>query len=609
MRAANRYGGEGYGMGRIANITNTTLMGEVYFEIHPGQLSRNTGVFQESMLVELYAGGGLFVRNQGNRRNEMGFGLTPCTENIMLGHRLINMTGWDDRVENFDWWVQPFDNYNDVFLKEKVSCHPRSNNGRLAKLNFTLNDPFYYTADSDAVMTMWYPFEMDKNYRGPTPEYGSMEFCIHIELIDPTFVSENDDWNDDYFKKRNVTSFIDTKFRVDITEPTAENNWTRYIENVSEVKTYSSQDIGYVPGLATYLPLRYEIENFTKPPEPPPPLEIVIPLNTFRCSAPDESDVPGSYDPDRSYTPGQTFRLCVGPGAGFETDFEITGFENVICENGNRNLTLFDEFGMADNYTVVRTDTLGFTKKKGGIVTSSGIVSFDSTIREEIAGKFDGGLMYFSCTGMVIMDYVGNGEIVIVNGTALIKDTIDDEAFLNATIADDALLNATTDGTVEDDEGPSSETSKRRRLRSHRNDYNYSNNLHHPHQQYHHHHHQQQHRHRHQHVPRYQYRFISRLLDEEDGAKDDGEEQTIIGGNATNITAEFVPIFGNLTFVVDISAENLNDKARGFFGKSMSKVKNWFGGSAAPPPTSMLCHNHMMVLGTLLGVLPVVLFA
>jgi len=91
------------GIGSITDITNTTLTGEVYFEMHPDQLSRNKGWNQESLIVELYGG--------------IKFGLSDCDEGIMLRKQLVKMSGVNDMVDNFEYRVVAFDEYNSAFLR------------------------------------------------------------------------------------------------------------------------------------------------------------------------------------------------------------------------------------------------------------------------------------------------------------------------------------------------------------------------------------------------------------------------------------------------------------------------------------------------------------
>jgi len=99
----NRRNGIGRGIGSITDITNTTLTGEVYFEMHPDQLSRNKGWNQESLIVELYGG--------------IKFGLSDCDEGIMLRKQLVKMSGVNDMVDNFEYRVVAFDEYNSAFLR------------------------------------------------------------------------------------------------------------------------------------------------------------------------------------------------------------------------------------------------------------------------------------------------------------------------------------------------------------------------------------------------------------------------------------------------------------------------------------------------------------
>ena len=243
MRGGNRRNGIGRGIGSITDITNTTLTGEVYFEMHPDQLSRNKGWNQESLIVELYGG--------------IKFGLSDCDEGIMLRKQLVKMSGVNDMVDNFEYRVVPFDEYNSAFLRESIECHPRSVNGQMTSVVFTLNDPFYYNEQSASIMNLWYPFRVDD-------DFGSMEFCVRVEMIDPSYSSEDDDFNDDSFRKRNATSFIDTKFKVEVSAPSPANKFTRYQEDLSEVKVYSNQAIGPTDDTTTYLPLRYSEENMIR---------------------------------------------------------------------------------------------------------------------------------------------------------------------------------------------------------------------------------------------------------------------------------------------------------------------------------------------------------
>ena len=396
MRGGNRENGIGRGIGKIVNITNETMIGEVYFEIHPDQLSQNTG-YNNGMVFTPSSSASLVVEIYGG----IEFGLSPCDDGIILGKQLINMTGFNDAVENFEYEIVPLEDYNSIVEQESVECHPRSINGVMASAVFALNDPFYYNEQSASIMNLWYPFRVDVNF-------GSMEFCVRLEMIDPTFSSKDDDYTDDYFKKKKVTSIVDTKFKVEISAPTEENNFTRFDELVSEVKMYSNQNIGPTPETTVILPPRY---NDTESPTMTPSTEIVIPVTTFLCSAPDESDVKGSFDPSRTYRLGQTFRLCVEPSKKFDNPlyennnrYAAVGFESVSCENNGRNKTLVDEFGVPDEYTTINRDTVGFTIYKGGIVTSRHTISINSVINADLAGVFPDGFEHFECSGRVLLE-------------------------------------------------------------------------------------------------------------------------------------------------------------------------------------------------------------
>ena len=387
MRGGSRQNGIGRGIGKINNITTRELNGEVYFEIHPKQLKKNLAFYQESLIVEIYGG--------------IEFGLASCDEGIMLGKRLVDMTGVNDFQDNFEYMVVPVDDYNQQFLKESIECHPRSSNGKIAAVIFTLKNPFYYNEKSASIMNLWYPARSEA-------QFGSMEFCIRLELIDPTFSSADDDFDDDYFRKKNVTSLMDTKFKVEIMEPDARGS--RYQEGVSEVKVYSNQDIGPTKGTTTFLDSRYE-EVVPEPIvteyptySPTEIQEIFIPIQTYLCSSPDESDTPGKYNPDRTYRYGQTFRLCVGPVPVFENTYKVVGFESVICSNMDRNVTIIDEYGVPDEYTTLRRNALGFTRMRGGVVTSTSVMSINSVITSNLAGIFSNAASYFVCSGSVILE-------------------------------------------------------------------------------------------------------------------------------------------------------------------------------------------------------------
>ena len=152
---ANRKTGIGAGIGKILNITNTTMEGEIYFEVDPDIMVQITSGFSKRAVAELYGG--------------IDIGLSPCDEGIVLGKELINMTGVDDRVDNFNYDMVVFDDYNNQRFFETsedqerervpVDCHPRSTNGKIGAVRFSLEDPFYYNETSASIMNIWYPLK------------------------------------------------------------------------------------------------------------------------------------------------------------------------------------------------------------------------------------------------------------------------------------------------------------------------------------------------------------------------------------------------------------------------------------------------------------------
>lgn len=416
MRGAGRVTGIGEGIATLPNITNSTVTGEIYFEIHPDQLAPNLGEDPVNLVVSMYGG--------------MDFGLSDCTEGIMLGKRLVNMSGVDDAVDNFNYFIKPYDDYNEVFFDKSIECHPRSVNGVMAALVFTLNEPFYYDEQSPSLMNIWYPFRIDA-------DYGTMEFCVRVEMIDPSYVSLNDDFDDDYYKKKDVTSYIDTKFKVDISAPDETNNYTRF-SKFQEVKLYSNQPIGPTPDTTTFLPIRYKDI-------------ITIPVRTFVCSAPDESDVKGSFDPGRTFLDGQTFRLCVVPVD--EKNYKVVSFKSVVCEKDGRSKTIIDELGIPDELTIIENITLGFTKLKGGIVISNRTVSIDSIINDVLEGDIpEDGEKIIVCSGTVILDrliteeYLAAMDAVFEPGTNITNA----ESILVGTLS--ATIDLTHGSTTKKDE-------------------------------------------------------------------------------------------------------------------------------------------------------------
>ena len=132
MRGGHRDKRIGWGMGKIVTVSNDTMVGEVYFEVHPDRLLGTTAEqHQQNIVVEIY--GGIQAYRQSG-----------CDEGILLGKRLVNMTGTDDKVENFAYTTFAFEVYNSMFQNDTIECHPRSSNGAMGAAIFTLNDPFYY---------------------------------------------------------------------------------------------------------------------------------------------------------------------------------------------------------------------------------------------------------------------------------------------------------------------------------------------------------------------------------------------------------------------------------------------------------------------------------
>lgn len=546
---ANRVMGIGRGVGKIVEIDNNTLRGEVYFEGHPDQMDENLGWDPTSMIVELYGG--------------IDFGLAPCTqEGIMLGHRLVNMTGYDDIVTNFNFMVERFDDFNDVMKDDAIECHPRSTNGRLGKISFTLDDWFYYNEQSPSVMNLWYPFRTGI-------DAGDLEFCIHVEMIDPGYSSEDDDFDDDYFQKKNVTSWMDTKFKVEITAPDEENGYTRYQKESSEAKVYSNQPFGPSEGLTTYKPLRYneteeEEKKDTEPPTPPPtqpPLQdIILPVKTFRCSSPDESNVPGVYSHSRAFRKGQTFRMCVGPSVNYEKTFQVIGFSSVVCKNRDRNTTIIDEFGQPDPLTIVDERIIGYTQEKGGVVTSNRTQSISSVITADLAGAFTGGRKYFTCNGIVHLE------------STFLQDAEEAAALVESQSERTMVPTFTDTGTSTGTEDSIGEALEKQGLSGDEEDYIY------------------------------RYRPNSRALT---------TEWDVVPRSRKDQEVQRVPaIIGYLRFRVDITPpekKEVETQVTGFVNKSVNAIKNWFTSSA--PSTSVRSNYHIVALYGTSFLLPLIIFS
>lgn len=383
-RGANRKTGIGDGIGMIVDITNETMEGEVYFEIHPDLWNQ-----QQRITADLYGG--------------IDLGLTACDEGIVMGEELVNMTGVDDRINNFDYEVLGFDDnfsYNELFRNKtkpkadyqsgetepmSIECHPRSTNGKIGAVLFRLKDPFYYNENSASIMNIWYPL------KGSMPT-GTLEFCIRLKLL------EED--------KATIVSFLDTKFKIEVTAPTEENNYTRFDDEFSEVNIYSNQPIG--PDEDQLLELQGN--TTTKAPSTNASAEddiTMLPMlvtQALLCSSPLETEDVGVHNALRTFRYGQTFRFCVGPAKGFEQKYHVVGFDTVVCDNNGRE-TVVVEKGILSPLVIVETDTIGFPLAKGGTVEYNGTISIDAIVSSNLAGLDfqEDANDYFECEGTLFI--------------------------------------------------------------------------------------------------------------------------------------------------------------------------------------------------------------
>lgn len=342
--------GLGQGIGDVTAIQEDGLVGKVYFEVHPDRLAN------DNIFVELYG--------------EIEMGLGDCSETgVLLSKKGLANKHIDENVfdhysnnndllqqqsagtngqqspsgssqihakpgENFSWRVVPFPKYNEIHRNQAFECHPRSPDAVMAAAEFAIPDPFGISNEG----TVWFPvWEQDsKQFK----KKGVLQYCVRVivESSDPR-----------------PNQYIDTKFKLE---------GDRRQENFGDnVRIYSNQPIDSKHAY---------IKNQN------------VEVDAFLCEDPSlssesESESSDTVEP-KLYNVGDPLSICVGPKAEFAESYQVTSFDNLICENKGQSRALIVD-GVQDILTKVGRNNAGYRDvRTGTVVHTAGILVAHTTI-------------------------------------------------------------------------------------------------------------------------------------------------------------------------------------------------------------------------------------
>ncbi len=392
--------GEGIGFGKIMSIHNDSLVGQVYFEIHPDQL-QGSGM----ITVELYG--------------DVGFGPNDCAEHgTLLTHATIDADStikntWSDTGHRFSSRIFRFDSYNSVFRDLHVECHPRANGAVMAAAEYTIFNPFNPFNQS----SIWFP-------DSKTSTRGRLDYCIRIQVNKPpttrslqpnlsdikaassaSKLSGGEEEPEGGAETSGYDTKLDTKIRIegDRLEAGFQNDSSKSDKEVTS--THSSQAVESLT----------EFEHSQK-----------ISAFAFSCSDGGRGKyndfgtiVPSSMsygDARRTFAVGQVFRICVSPSQEFEKDYSVVAFESVVCENFGEARGLFENFkAIGDfmeiddaSYTSSERNTMSYVNlETAAIATAANTLSFRTMVTPGFRGLNETSLV---CSGIVSLRYASSSN-------------------------------------------------------------------------------------------------------------------------------------------------------------------------------------------------------
>ena len=322
-KESQRLTGIGYANGKILDIKNDRLVGQVFFEVHPDHLQKTNDI-----VVDLY----------GNI--ELGF--SDCAEvGTLLGRaRLRGATGEGGRMGvtstmankpvGFHAGAYPFPSYNSNYQDENapVECHPRFAGAIVGAAEFEITDPFEGGEGS-----VWFPREDNANA-------GLLRYCVRVR-VQPKGIPPMENKADTYH-------YIDTKFKIQ------GNRNAPGFANPNNIRVYTNQEFA-----------SKEAHVASK----------AVGVRAFLCGLPPTEDGGGealvsreditedlagiSVTRTKSFGIGEEFTICVGPdNETSDKGYEVVGFADVVCENDGQRRQIVTG-GEPDPVTTVETSTVG----------------------------------------------------------------------------------------------------------------------------------------------------------------------------------------------------------------------------------------------------------
>jgi len=247
-------------------------------------------------------------------------------------------------------------NYNDAFSpSNEEECFPRTKNGEVVAVGFTFANPF---DDKEGATKIWYP-------KDGTNDDGLINFCVRVcyKII----VNGEDE----------LVSFIDTKIRGNLDISATFNSFGEAVPITLEQAT------------------KFETE-----------LECKIDVNAFLCLTPEEKERMPS---GQSYGLGQSFRICVDIADTYVGNYEVTGFNSIVCRNSIVNRTLITDGGTTDPLTSVVTDVDGFKSFGGASIATENAAAVESVVTSVYFAE-KASADQFDCDGEVELKYIGTEE-------------------------------------------------------------------------------------------------------------------------------------------------------------------------------------------------------
>jgi hypothetical protein len=358
----NRVKGIGNGIGQVLAIQEDGIVGQVYFEVHPDHVTNS------SIIVELYGNIDLGLSDcaeTGTLLSKSKSSSSSSSGNPLDGNDAFARDPTTGEVEegNFSWEIFPFPSYNDMYLDQFFECHPRSTGAIMAATEFKIFDPFGISSEG----SLWYPAWGDS-----MKQRGVLQYCVRVIVGTPPVLppgQKNDEADEE---KESDSSYIDTKFLIE-----GDRNEANFGQSTQgEIRIYSNQ---VIDSKSAYV-MNQEIE-----------------IISFLCRIPGNDFVRLP-----KFGIGDNVSICVGPTEEYASDYEVIGFESVICKNDGQTRNLIDENGVPDALTVVEKNTIGHIDLlKGTTVLMPGILAVRTTIT---TGMVQLGEESTLCTGEALVE-------------------------------------------------------------------------------------------------------------------------------------------------------------------------------------------------------------